>query len=153
MDNHQSDLPGRILERISTDKAVHEAMQRFWEEIQGFRADINGLRQEVANPSPARYLTTSEVVEMFGISTETVRRRVKDGVWPAWRNGRQIRFGRDEIRPSRSGGDRWPPIGSRLAGSDGNGTSSLAPSGPTQCDHVCSLPELPSRSKGSGAAN
>lgn len=95
--NDQSELADRILERISTDKAVQEALQRLLEELVGFRADIGELRQEMANPSPARYLTTSEVAELFGVSEATVRKRVNDKTWPAWRDGRQIRFGPEEI--------------------------------------------------------
>jgi excisionase family DNA binding protein len=101
MNNHQSELADRILERISTDKAVHEAMHRFLKELQGFRADINQLRQEMANPIPTRYLTTSEVAETFGISAETVPRRVADGKLPAMIIGRQARFGPEEIAEIR----------------------------------------------------
>jgi excisionase family DNA binding protein len=109
MGNDQSELAGRILERISTDKAVQEAFQRLLEELQGFRAEIGELRREMANPTPARYLSTSEVAEMFGVSTATVRGRVNDGVWPAWRDGRQIRFGPAEIAAIEEWGRPKPP--------------------------------------------
>lgn len=108
MDNYQSELADRMLERISTDKALQEAFQRYSEELQGFRADIRELRQEMANPAPARYLTTSEVAEMFGVSDATVRRRVNDGIWPAWRDGRQIRFGPEDIEAIKAWGRPTP---------------------------------------------
>lgn len=97
MDDNRALSADQILERISTDRALHEAIKRLLEEVQGFRADINDLRREMTSPSVPRYLNTADVAEMFGVSTETVRRRVNNGVWPAWRDGRHMRFGPEEI--------------------------------------------------------
>jgi excisionase family DNA binding protein len=109
MDKYQSELADNILERISTDRAVQEAFQRFADELQGFRAEIHELSRAMSDPTPQRYLTTSEVAKMFGASEATVRKRVNDETWPAWRDGRQMRFGSDEIAAIEEWGRPKPP--------------------------------------------
>ncbi|WP_400158536.1 helix-turn-helix domain-containing protein [Arthrobacter sp. BPSS-3] len=111
MDNQQPDLAGKILERISTDRAVQEAFQRLLDEMQGFRAEVRELSRAMSDPARQRYLTTAEVAKLFGVSEATVRRRVKDETWPAWRDGRQMRFGPAEIAAIEEWGrPKQPPM-------------------------------------------
>lgn len=54
------------------------------------------------------YLTVPEVAQMFQICEQTVRNRVNGGQWPAWRDGRQMRFGPEEIEAIRRKGSQGP---------------------------------------------
>ena len=49
------------------------------------------------HPKNVQLLDTAEVAAMLGVSARTVRRRVKDGLIPAMRIGRIVRFHPDHI--------------------------------------------------------
>ena len=49
------------------------------------------------HPKNVQLLDTAEVAAMLGVSERTVRRRVKDGLIPAMRIGRIVRFHPDHI--------------------------------------------------------
>lgn len=59
--------------------------------------------------SMSTYYTVPEVATMFRVCEETVRRRVRNRKWPAWRDGTQIRFGQEDIEAIRNLGQRTPP--------------------------------------------
>jgi excisionase family DNA binding protein len=99
----------QIIARIASDSALHDVIQRLLEEMQGFRADINQLRQAIASPDRRKYLTTSEVAELFGVGEQTVRNRVNSGKWPAWRDGQVIRFGAEDVEAIRELGKPKSP--------------------------------------------
>jgi excisionase family DNA binding protein len=46
-------------------------------------------------------MNVPEVADLFRVSEQTVRNRVNIGKWPAWRDGRQMLFGRQEIAKIR----------------------------------------------------
>lgn len=55
------------------------------------------------------YYTVPEAADIFGVCEETVRRRVRDKVWPSWRDGPLIRFGQEDIDAIWNIGRRTPP--------------------------------------------
>jgi excisionase family DNA binding protein len=58
--------------------------------------------------SMSTYYTVPEVATMFRVCEETVRRRVRNNKWPAWRDGPQIRFGEEDIAEIRRRGAKAP---------------------------------------------
>ena len=50
--------------------------------------------------TPRRFMTVAEVADYLHVSLTTVHRLARHGLIPAFRIGRDYRFGRDEI-------DRW----------------------------------------------
>lgn len=103
MANHQPDLAGSILERISRDRAVQEAFECLLTETSGLRAEILELTRAMAHPLRQRYLTTAEVAKMFGVSETTVRWQTINQTWPAWRDGWKMRFGPEEVSAIEEG--------------------------------------------------
>lgn len=76
-------------------------MERLAAEVAGLREEVKQLREALTTSTPEPYLTTREVADLFQVSSETVRRRVADGKWPAMIIGRQARFGPEEITAIR----------------------------------------------------
>lgn len=54
-------------------------------------------------------LTAEEVAARLRVSTETVRRQVRAGEWPALRINRALRFGPDEVRQIEQAMKSPPP--------------------------------------------
>ncbi|HEY1156089.1 MAG TPA: helix-turn-helix domain-containing protein [Arthrobacter sp.] len=54
------------------------------------------------------FYTVPEVAKMFRVCEQTVRNRVNEGKWQAWRDGRQIRFGPEDIEAIRAQGQKTP---------------------------------------------
>lgn len=77
------ELPPELAKEI---KALHEKMDRIYERL----------------GNESEYLTTAEVAEREGISIDTVRRRVRSGLYQAERvGGKNLRFPRQQF--SRAG--------------------------------------------------
>ena len=101
VENHQALTADKILERIASDKGLHDVLQPLLEEVRQLRNDIRQMRETIAATAPAPYLTVRELAEMLQVSYETVRRRVAAGEWPAVMIGRQARFGPEELAAIR----------------------------------------------------
>ncbi|MGP4033671.1 excisionase family DNA-binding protein [Pseudarthrobacter sp. 1C304] len=101
MENHQAFTADKILERVASDKALHDVLQPLLEEVRQLRNDIREMRETIAATAPAQYLTVRELAETLQVSYETVRRRVAAGEWPAVMIGRHARFGPEELAAIR----------------------------------------------------
>ncbi|MFJ5860840.1 helix-turn-helix domain-containing protein [Pseudarthrobacter sp. NPDC092439] len=101
MENHQPPTAQQIIERITSDKALHDVLQPLLEEVRGLRSDIRQMRETMAAAAPPPYLTARELAQTLQVSYETVRRRVAGGEWPALMIGNQARFGPEEIAAIR----------------------------------------------------
>ena len=60
---------------------------------------VEPLRAELRRLAPPQLLTVEQAAERLGVSTATVRRRIKDGELPATKTGRQYRVDADALRP------------------------------------------------------
>lgn len=115
MDNDKQLTLPQIIDRISSDKALHDVLQPLLEEVRGLRAELSELREVLSGGTATKYLTIPEVAELFGVCSETVRRRARKGEWPAVRIGNQMRFGREDIEAIRELGRPKPPPQRRTA--------------------------------------
>jgi len=115
MDNDQPLTHQQIIDRISSERALHAVLAPLLEEVRHLRAEISELREVLGGGTATKYLTIPEVAELFGVCAETVRRRARKGEWPAVRIGNQTRFGREDIEAIRELGRPKPPPHRRTA--------------------------------------
>lgn len=78
-------------------------------QIELLRDEIRALTRALESQS-IHMLNVPEVAAMFGVCEQTVLNRVKAGKWPAWRDGRQIRFSPEDIEAIKSQGRPKLPL-------------------------------------------
>lgn len=86
-----------MIARISSDRALHDVLAPLVDEVRLLREELGQLRQAWVDVPPAKYLTVAHVAVLFEVSEATVRKRVNDGTSSHWRDGRQIRFGTEDL--------------------------------------------------------
>jgi excisionase family DNA binding protein len=115
MENHQPLSSEKFIERIASDKALHDVLQPLLEEVRELRKELGQLRDVIGDGRTIRYLTIPEVAQMFNVCEETVRRRTRSGEWPALALvvGRQTRIGPEELAAIKKIARKPPSLQSR----------------------------------------